>query len=584
MMYDYQNVGYQMPSAPYPMTQANFGGYPAGYPPVASPQGYGMQMNPIAGQIPMMTGYGNNIVPTSPQMAQSMTAQYCQNGAGPDFSMPVPGVTSPLELEFSDGSKTVIPPSQQPQMSTGYTQGGARVSQGGFNPLNGVTTPAIGNQGFNPYYDDRPNPVPMQQPAMPGFQMNGMMIQNMLNQVQNGPSQQLIGNPGYMTPGQTPQRMPNPSNFGMGFAPYSPPGVDPYAFNQPWARSPMGMFPFQGQNMFNYTLQDFLYEEQPSAIDAKAMLAEVVLTDEERERIGQIRNEIIGYDYYSRPIYSASGYYRQSVEKQQQFEEARHQYQSYFTHLSRIAHAYSGEKIDEEAMMKRFDPVPTPPPPPKVFNPMTATDEERRNFARDQMAANAIMLDNIASSYEMNMRSTDLYRQNLYAQVKASHDRLIGVQPGEHYDLKTFMDNGYKIGVDIAMRKAKSANRNGTTKYSRNGFRANMNANPRSINQAQVPITSTDDEYVSVEEMLKSVYNRNKTRMYQNVQQLDESQLTLVRDKDGRISYTNSAGAMSNPNVDSILNPNSSEREAHMFFLESLQKKKNIDEVRQGLR
>ena len=148
------------------------------------------------------------------------------------------------------------------------------------------------------------------------------------------------------------------------------------------------------------------------------------------------------------------------------------------------------------------------------------------------------------------------------------------------------MDNGYKIGVDIAMRKARSANRNGTTKYSRNGFRANMNANPRSINQMQVPVTSTDDEYVSVEAMLKSVYNQNKARMIQKVQQVDESQMALVRDSSGRVSYTSNTdpGVMSNPNVEAILRPDASEREAHMFFLESLQQKKNIDEVKQGLR
>ena len=43
MMYDNQNIGYQMPSAPYPMMQQTYGGYPAGYPPVAMSPGYGIQ-------------------------------------------------------------------------------------------------------------------------------------------------------------------------------------------------------------------------------------------------------------------------------------------------------------------------------------------------------------------------------------------------------------------------------------------------------------------------------------------------------------------------------------------------------------
>lgn len=619
-MYDYQNIGYQMPSVPNPMMQMPIGGYPAGYPPVASPQmGYGMQMqNPM----PVTAGFGANIIPSAPQMPQSMMGgiptqvqpyispeQYAQDmKKAPDLSMPIPGVTTPLEIEFKDGTSMTIPPtqpqpSQQAQMSMGYSQGGARVSQGGFNPVNGVTTPAIGNAGFNPYSGV---PGMVQQPMyQPPTMVDTNTVMGMINQMQNGPSpqipqQQLIGNPGYMAPGQQPQRMPNPCNFGMGFAPYSPPGVDPYAFKQPWQQQPgftqtpmgqqmgLGMYPFyQGQNQFNYTLQDLLYDEQPSAIDARAMLAEVVLTDEEKERVGQMRSEIIGYDYYQRPILSGSGSYRRAMETQKMFEDARYQYQSYFTHLSKVAHAYSGEKIDEDAMMKWFDPVPTPPPAPKMFNPLTATEDEKKEYNRNMVVACTADLEARAMMYEAQKNSNNLYRQSLYAQIKASHDKLIGVQPGESYDLKTYMDNGYKIGVDIAMRKARSANRNGTTKYSRSGFRANMNANPRSVNQMQVPVTSTDDEYVSVEAMLKSVYNQNKARMYQSVKPVDESQMTLVRDKSGRVSYVSNPDPGVLPNlgqIDEILEPNASERDAHLFFLRTLQQKKEIDEAKQGLR
>lgn len=596
-MYDYQNIGYHAPASP--MTPMYNGGYPGGYPPFAPP-------NP---QSMMMTGYGNTMVPpVPPQVGYGMPPVVNTQVQVP----PISGVDGPIEFQFSDGTTIVanqagpsqgvdpaeiekirrdmgLPasaPSHSQQMSMGYTQGGARVSQGGYNPVDGVTTPAVANQGFNPYSNAGPTAPPV---------INGATMQGILNQVQNGPSpvftgqgRQLIGNPGYMTP--------NPSNFGMGFAPYSPPGVDPYAFKQPWeqqqqvpmgAQMGLGMFPFdRGQNQFNYTLQDLLYEEQPSAVDARALLADVVLSDMEKERANSMKNEILGYDYYSRPIYSASGYYRQATESQRMFEEARHNHQAHFTMLSRIAHAYSGEKIDEEATMKRFDPVPPPPPQPKYFNPATATPEERYEFQREQFAQQGIMLDAIATKYESDVVAIDAYRQQLRAQIKASHDKLLGIEPGQHYDLKTYMDNGYKLGVDIAMRKAKSANRNGTTKYSRYGFRNDMNANPRSANQSQVPVTSSDDEYVSVEAMLKSIYTQNKTRMVRDqVRQLDESQLTLVRNKDGTVNYVSDPdpGVLASDNIDAILSPNASEREAHMFFLENLQKKKEIDDVRRGL-
>lgn len=635
-----QNIGYQTP-APYPMMQVNNGGYPTGYPPVYPPQmGYGavqQPMNPMFmnnGQIPMMTGYGNNVIQSNPVIQQPQQ-QVSSSGIDPRIeSDTMPGhidpskalkaweesgipafdpATSGLEIEFKDGTTQYIPPTAPPQkpqaiMNTEYNQGGARVSQGGYNPIDGVTTPPNATQGFNPYGGNMAAQQMMATNPSGNMMMNNMAM-NMINQAQTGPvqpNQQFIGNPGYNWQNPNPVRMPNPSNFGMGFAPYSPPGVDPYAFKQPWeqqqpqygyprfAQGPMGVYPYQysqGQNQFNYTLQDFLYDDQPSAIDAKAMLADVILTDEERERIGKSKPTVQGYDYFGRPIYSTQGIYYQQMQQQQQFEDARHQYQSYYTHLSKVAHAYSGEKIDEASAMKRFDPVPPPPPAPKIFNPMTATPEEIKSFNRDQFANNTNMLaEYIDYRYEQAVNYVDNYKNYLFSQVKASHDKLIGVEPGQHYDLKTYMDNGYKIGVDIAMRKAKTANRNGQTKYSQSGFRNYMNSNPMRPNQTQAPIHSSDDEYVSVEHILKGVYQKNKEqmRMYERIgAEVPEDKMYLIRHTDGKVSYSAESPAVtsqSSSQIEEILAPDASEREAHMFFLRSLMGKKEIDEAKQNLR
>ncbi len=617
MIYGIQNAGYQMPS-PYPNMMAGYGGYPYGYPPsVPQNMGYGApMMTPAFGsnQIPMMSGYGNNIVPSAPI---PMTPQNQQQTPGPKLVDPNEILKqmeesgkqfNPLEfgmeVEFKDGTKQYIPPQNaqpvtQSQMSSmGFTPGGARVSQGGFNPVNGTMTPQAATPGFNPYGGNMAVQQQMQ------TQPTGNMVVNMINQSQSGPvtpvnpSQQFIGNPGYQY--QQPMRMPNPSNFGMGFAPYSPPGVDPYAFKQPWQQpgfmnNPMagcmGMYPFNGaygQNQFNTPLQDFLYNEEPSAIDAKSMLASIMLSDEEKERIGRNTPTIQGYDYFGRPIYSSQSYYNQQMQQQQQFEEARHNYQSYFTHLSKIAHAYSGETIDEEAMMKRFDPVPPPPPPPKIFNPMTATPEEKKAYEKEQQVYASNMLANYADNfYGQLLPYQDNCRSYMYAQVKASHDKLIGVEPGQHYDLKTFMDNGYKIGVDIAMRKAKEANRNGTTKYSRVEFRNYMNNDPLRPNNPKVPVMSSDDEYISIEDMLKRVYTRNKGKMIERINQPDENNMTLVRDNNGKVYYTSDSPAVisaKDKDIDMMLNPNASEYEAHMFFLKSIQDKKDREDAKKNLR
>lgn len=481
----------------------------------------------------MINSNFQNFNPTPAQVQNQPTMQGVYPQGYTPFVSPfpnpmpfMPGVHTPLEVTDKNGNTTIIPPQA-------HVQGGVTMAQGGFNPVTGMITPSVGSFGYssNPYT----NP-------------------------------QLIGNPGY-SPGPNPQ--PN-----AGYGVYEPPNYprpqqfQPFGYHgQPMPQygypnmlNPYYYNPYLAQNQFNTYLQEYLYEDGASAFDPREMLQNAVLTDEEREKIYSKRN-YIGQDYYGRPIYSDP--YRASQDRQNEFEQARKNYQEYYTRLSQVAHAYDGEQIDVEATMKRFDPVPPTNPlnQPKVFNWYTATEDERNEYQKDMRVefTNALFAKiNNLDNLENNAMA---HKKALYAQIKASHDKLIGVEPGTHYDLKTFMDNGYKIGVNNAIQKAKSANRNGQSKYSQNSYRQGM----AQVTNSQIPITSKDDEYVSIEQTLKGIYDRNR-----------RDSMILSQQQTGPGMYTT-------PEVSSQVPEFGSEREAHQYFLQEIQKKKVQDEIRRSV-
>lgn len=495
------NFGY--PSYPNQPTQSmnpQFGGYPPGYPPL-------MQQNPFASPYPNPT--------------------------------PPPFVGGEIELQKKDGTVDVIP--ANPQMNQGFIPGGATISQGGFNPMTGMTAPSVGSSGFSPN--------PYQNP-------------------------QLIGNLGYNPMG------PTPINTAQGYKPYEPPNFPRPNFGFQGMQNPQPQMYYgygqqapmpyygqtfnpiygysYGQNQFNMMMQEYLYQEAPSIIDARVLLEQAILTDEERAKISR-NNSIIGRDYYGNPIYTNA--YQASQDRQKQFEDARKAYQTHFTMLSRIAHTYAGDEFDEEATMKRFDPVPPAQNQQKVFNWYTATEEEKAQYQKDMRIAatnDAMYRINQAQAMEEQMKAQ---KQAMFNQIKASHDKLIGVEPGQAYNLKTFMDNGYKIGVNIAMEDAKKIMRNGQLKYSTNAYREGM----AQASNSSIPITSKDDEYVSIEQMLKGIYDRNK-----------QDFATLRAQQVGPNQFTSPGAAYQVPEFET-------ERQSHEYFLNAIQAKKVKNDIQRSV-
>lgn len=450
----------------------------------------------------------------------------------------IPGVTVPMEVTTKEGQTYTIPASAGNQ---GFVPGGTTISQGGFNPVSNTVSGARGSTGFNPFVQFNGTPIPQQ-----GF-INPALL-----------------------PGKTPIQ-----DHKFGFEPFDP---DKQNSSKPQIQPMMGMgiygfgnllgnpYVNRWQNSFDVQIQELLYNEEPSAMDVRSMLEKVILTDEERAKIDRNRSmsSIIGYDYYGNPIYSNPGSaYQTSAQRQKEFEEARVNYQKHFTNLSRIAHAYSGETIDEAAMMDRFDPVPkaAPMPSQRMFNYFEASEEERKEFEETQLVTNTARIINNIEYVQSCEETLNQQKRMLYSKIKESHDKLIGVNPGESYDLKQYMDNGYKIGVNIAMQKAKTAMRNGKIKYSSVSFRdgiAQYSNNP-------VPVSTKDDEYMttSIEQRIKAIYDRNKV-----------TDSILRGQGNGMLPPTITSQAVK-PTVPEF----GSEFEAHKFFLEYAYGKKGRDEV-----
>ena len=485
------NLGY-MNFGNQTYNQNQYGGYPYGYPSsMPLPSSYESQYSPFI----------QNPMPQTPQDIAAAAACYPQQG----YSY-IPGSVAPIQAQMSDGNVISV---QNPV----YNQGGTVINQGGYNPATGTITQPSGISGCTK--DVMANPY---------VKFAGAAVHNPELTNQNGygfyrPQYQVYNqqyNSGYM----------RPYNYGIGLG---------YA-----------------QNQFDTELNEILYNEEPSIVDIRACLADIVLSDEEKEKIDHNRsNYIVGTDYYGRPIYAQTAY-QVNQQRQEELEKARLAYQTHFTRLSRIAHAYTGEKFDEQKVMERFDPIPKTQPV-KQFNYYTASPEEKKEYERNQAVYRCAELEYQMNMLEKNRAVMDQQRAMMFQKIKDSHDKLIGVEPGQHYDLRTYLDNAYKLCVNIEMEKAKSRNRNGSVKYCGNQYRATL-AN-RSNNP--VPITSKDNEYVSIEQLLKQVYDNNVAKNSQ-----------LMSTPNGGTIYGTLPPAWKGEEI------------AHQSFMNAVQEKKERDDIR----
>lgn len=460
-----------------------YGGYPQGY----SPQIVNYQQPMIPP--PMYSQYSPYITPQQQSYYNPETMQMITNDkplkAGPDNPLEAyrytPGSkTGYIEAERKDGSSEKV-----------YVQGGVIKNNGGFNPVTGtVTQPTV---AYPAYQQNTVAPS-----TFSPYSQAPMNLQYPMNYPNNGYS-------GYMTP-----------NYGYGY-------VRGYPLNE-----------------FDAAIQELVYEENPSILDGREILEAIILSDEEREKINHNNNlGIVGTDYYGRPIYNN---YAINKARQDYVEQMRTNYINHFTMLSRIANAYTGDKFDETKVRERFDPVAHTQPvmqQAKPFNFYTATEEEKKEYLASRRIEECKMLDALSMQREQQTIALNAQKAVAMQKIKESHDALIGVKPGEHYNLATYLTNGYKIGVNMEMQKLKERKRNGKLKYNNKAYREQIIQ--RGIQNGVIPgkpdiPSSKDDEFLSIETVLKQAYDYNKANI--PIPLPDHGQSLMIELGDGKPKTT----------------------------------------------
>lgn len=422
---------------------------------------------------------------------------------GTNFTPYTPGSKGYIEAEKSDGTvdKLAYPIVKNDEATI--------TKPGGFNPVTGLyTPPEVVDKNAR---DCKP-------------------IVQMINEAVYGKSKPIqVKPPAEMTVlGPNVPQNPQMQHF-FGVNQYTNPYNNQMIYNRPLMNniSPYGygyMTPMYGNgyangyptNEFNaYMINEILYSENPSCFDVNEMLEGIFLTDEEREKINHNRGNIYETNYYNNYLMNS---YAANRARQEMVEKARTSYINHFTNLSKIAHAYDGSKFDEAKIKERFDPMANINNKPGIIqnafiNPITSTKEqiEQRNF--EEIKMKCMYADTIADQYINQSSMFNMQKAAAKANIKASHDALIGVKPGEHYTLAQYLDNAYKIGINNEMKKVRDASKNGKLRYNSNNVKQTLIQKGVMKPDQNKYVSSKDEEFFTIESAIKSIYDMNKANI-----------------------------------------------------------------------
>ena len=198
-------------------------------------------------------------------------------------------------------------------------------------------------------------------------------------------------------------------------------------------------------------------------------------------------------------------YYDINRQRQEEFDKQRLNIQTVFADISKVVKFYKHEDYDRDVALKRFDPVQQP----DQNNYYTMTEEERERNKKLQRVYEVQQLDYQLNMYKVREQNALIQRDKLFTKIKESHDRMLGVNPGESYGLDTLLNNGHQLLREIFIRKARLKLRDGNRKYRSSNFKQSINT----FLGSNVLSTSTDNDYIPIEQRLKDIYAKNKSNM-----------------------------------------------------------------------
>lgn len=540
--------------------------------PMMGNMGYGYQQP--------QQNYQQNVQPVQPNKnIQYHMAEDNPNNPSP-FEDYVPGRLRPVQLEDANGNSIDI--------DKVFVPGGTTETGGGYNPVTGRITENVKTQGFpqknfgNPGYDPftiaNQMGVQPQQQYQQFYQNQPQYYTNQQQQMGPVPAME-YGNPANPIIPTACLKYPDGTvqwgNPRLGIEQFyqNQNNVDPRqaAFGHNFGQknnvpNQMTMYSSTNQmynpmyrpvigrpiNEFDAYVNDMLYTTA-HLYDIHEELAELILTDEEREMAGKNRNKIVGYDYFNQPIYgSTNSVYGNNKTIQEQFEEARSNYVNHYVNISRMVHSYLGDsdEVDYDKIRERWDPWSEKKinqPKSKMAKIMSKrlvdmTEEEKREYNREMAVYETFRIHEAFELQEQIDYQIAMAKQMAWAAIKRSHYEILGLEPG--YGLPDYLDNAYKINIANAMEKQKELDRKNkpSKRYDINNYRYNL----AKVSGKPIPIESIDNDFVSVEDMLKNKYEKLQDGeevdcfwLYDDGACVKETKNSLSHDDEKRIKFLN---------------------------------------------
>lgn len=471
----------------------NYGGYPNGYP----PQPYAYNNN-----VGMMNNYG-----------EAMASPY-----SPFMNPPIPPMPnlpeSQLENVYVSADGVVHGATEGPIQYTSVAKqlaGSGYMNQPMMDPYaNPYQPPAPPVNPYQPQMQPQAGYYQQQPPMNPAYQQQQPVAPQPQNDAGYNPfsqynvQQQQV----QMNPYQPPAPPMNPYQHQMqqqnGY--YQQPPINPY---QPQNINIGGYGynnPYYAQNTFDYQYRMMLNNEEYGGyvipgFDPFECLKDAVFTDEEKSLINA--HTPIGYGYNGAPMYTRE----QQMEYNRIYEDAREKVVDFWTQLSVAAHRGSGEEnIDEMEIRSHYDPTMWVQPQPKNITSYTADELElQREYTKVYQTQ---IVHNIYNSLPKQYEYIDRKRAEGYARIKESHDKILGIRPGDDIDLKTYLSKAGSLYVDAITRDVRRLAHDGSIKYARSHYK-NMFAKPGA---GPLDPAFIDEDYVPMEKRLKEEYIMSKLK------------------------------------------------------------------------
>ena len=287
------------------------------------------------------------------------------------------------------------------------------------------------------------------------------------------------------------------------------------------------------QNQFDNELNNILYNMDINHY-MENIPYDMLISDEERRLNEQKRRENEAASIYNMtyglPTMQQYNAYRS------EFEQYKNNICDLFSKLHEANNAYFGKeytKEEDDRVREMYNPFRQMEAAMERNNKQFGiginygkmTPQEMKDMKENQKIRDAKILSDIMDREMYYYQpAREKAKAMLYQKIKESHDKLLGVKPGEHYDLKYFLDNGHEIMRNNFINDHLIEARNAKFRqYDSNRFKTNIYNHTKEAQEKGIrpeflkarPVMAAPGGEYSAEKMaiLKNLYDRGGNNM-----------------------------------------------------------------------